>query len=124
MKQLIHLSAAALAVWCIAGYAQSIAPVAAGIPAPATAAAAIQTTDIQFADALQLYRQGRWSAAYGRFVQLADGGHVESARIALVMVRHGADLYGTEWTATQPQVSAWERMVGATGPLHVAYVGE
>ena len=124
MKHLIHLSAAALAVWCIAGYAQSIAPAAAGIPAPAAAAATIPTTDIAFADALQLYRQGRWSAAYGRFVHLADAGHEESARIALVMVRHGADLYGTEWAASQPQVSAWEQMVGATAPLHVVYDGE
>jgi hypothetical protein len=121
MKQLIHLSAAALAVWCIAGYAQSIDPAAAGTPA---AISGVQTGEVVFADALQLYRHGRFSAAYGRFAQLADTGHVESARIALVMLRHGPDLYDADWTATPAQLAAWERMVGGTAPLQLAYHAE
>lgn len=114
MKQLIHLSAAALAVWCIAGYAQSIGPVTPGVQAPA--AAAQQMGEVVFADALQLYRHGHFDAAYERFVHLADTGHAESARIALVMLRHGPDLYGSQWSATPDQVGAWERTAGVAAP--------
>ena len=122
MKQLIHLSAAALAVWCIAGYAQSIGPAAPGVQAPA--AATQQLGEVVFADALQLYRHGRFSAAYERFMHLADTGHGESARIALVMLRHGPDLYGSAWTATPAQVGAWERTAGVAGAQQVALAAQ
>lgn len=124
MKQLIHLSAAALAVWCIAGYAQSIDPAAAGVQAPPAAASAAQTGEVVFADALQLYRHGHFTAAYARFVQLADTGHAESARVALAMLRHGPDLYGHQWTATPEQVAGWERAVGIAPPVQVALAAQ
>ena len=33
-----------------------------------------------FDEAMQLYQDGRWAAAFGRFVTLADCGDAESAR--------------------------------------------
>jgi hypothetical protein len=56
------------------------------------------------------YRQGKWSAAYGHFSNLADHGHAEAARIALVMVRHGTKMYGTNWGASQPQIENWMKL--------------
>jgi hypothetical protein len=94
--------------------------------APVTAAAAASggTQDAAlFAEAMQLYRSSRWSAAYGRFMKLADDGHADSARIALLMLRHGRDFYGAEWTAASSQVTAWERTVAAS-PVSVEYDGE
>lgn len=60
-----------------------------------------------FNEAMELYSVGRWSAAYGRFAALADQGHAESARIALLMLRYGSRLYGRDWGASQPQINQW-----------------
>jgi hypothetical protein len=125
MKQKIALIAAALLIGGAAAYAQArgaglgSAPVAAG---PADAAAASSTA--RFAEALQLYRSGRWAAAYGRFVKLADRGHADAARMALMMLRHGPDLYDTEWAATPEQVAVWTRVADAATPLRVVVVSE
>jgi hypothetical protein len=59
---------------------------------------------------MQLYRQGHWSGAYGRFAALADQGHAEAARIALLMLRHGSKMYGHEWAASQPQIDQWMKL--------------
>ncbi len=63
-----------------------------------------------FTHAMAQYRQGRWSAAYGRFCRLADQGNPEAARIALVMLRHGVTMYGTNWSASQPQIDHWMKL--------------
>ncbi|MDB5898748.1 MAG: hypothetical protein JWP41_2350 [Ramlibacter sp.] len=87
-------------------------------PVPATAARASQPAaapvpqDRAFAEAVLLYRAGRWSASYGHFMALADAGHVRSARIALAMQRDGADAYGTSWDATTQQLLEWEHTAG------------
>lgn len=67
-----------------------------------------------------LYTQHRWSGAYGRFAALADRGNPEAAQIALFMVRHGAQLYQTAWSATQPQIAQWVRLSRSTMGLFVA----
>lgn len=76
-----------------------------------------------FAEAVDLYRAGRWSAAYGRFATLADRGHVRSARIALAMFRDGPSLYGLQWEAAPAQLDAWRRAAAHKpadpGPLMV-----
>lgn len=77
----------------------------------------------QFAEAVHLYRSGRWSAAYGRFIALADLGHPNAARIALSMHRDSQSRYGTLWDATPQQLQDWERSARRAdpAPLMVAY---
>lgn len=58
-------------------------------------------------EARDLYSQGKWSAAYGRFAQLADEGQAEAAHIALLMVRYGATLYGQDCAASRSQIEHW-----------------
>ncbi|HEY8359055.1 MAG TPA: hypothetical protein VIL30_16485 [Ramlibacter sp.] len=117
--------AAAMCIGCAAVHAQS-ANVVVKTSAGAVEVVGARPAEDQkrFAEALRLYRGGRWAAAYGRFVELADGGDMPSSRIALQMLRHGGELYGTEWTATPSQVRAWERTAAGTGPLRVAVMGE
>jgi hypothetical protein len=64
-----------------------------------------------YAQAQQDFRNGRRAAAYGRFAALADVGHVPSAQIALVMHRHGAELFGAAWDATPAQQRRWTALV-------------
>lgn len=70
----------------------------------------VTSSDVAFSDAMEQYQQGRWSAAYGRFVALADQGHAEAARIALLMLRHGVKMYGNDWSASQPQINEWMKL--------------
>jgi hypothetical protein len=72
-----------------------------------------QADSADFAEALRLYQAQRWSAAYGRFVTLADRGHADSARIAMLMLLYGRELYQTEWSAAPSQIEQWERAVDA-----------
>lgn len=76
----------------------------------ATPAANAPSVQAAFDDAMDQYREGRWSAAYGRFAALADQGHAEAARIALLMLRYGARLYGHHWGASQPQINEWMKL--------------
>jgi hypothetical protein len=128
MRSHAFLLAAALLIAGSASRAQADDPAQvhlALVPASAATAASGSGPDqALFAEALRLHRSGRWSAAYGRFLQLADAGHVDAARIALQMLRHGGELYGTEWTAAASQVAAWERTVGEPRPYQVVQHGE
>lgn len=67
-----------------------------------------------FEAAMQAYQEGRYPAAYGRFVKLASGGHAEAARIALAMHRYGPQLYGSQWDAAPHQLRDW--IAAASGP--------
>ncbi len=64
-----------------------------------------------FSRALEAFRGGHHAAAYGRFAVLADAGHVDSAQIALVMLRHGDGLFGSDWSATTAQQQRWSALV-------------
>jgi len=64
----------------------------------------------EFNQALAQYRAGRFAAAYGAFSRMADAGDAESARIALVLLRHGEKLNGGIWSASQPQITRWIRL--------------
>lgn len=75
--------------------------------AAATSPADAARADTQFNEAMDLYGTSRWAAAYGRFAALADRGHAEAARIALLMLRYGSRLYGHDWGASQPQINQW-----------------
>ena len=76
--------------------------------APATAAA---KDDWAFTQAVEQYQRGRWSDAYGRFIELANDGDRDAARIALFMYRYGPRLYGSHWDASPDNVEAWELLV-------------
>lgn len=123
MKPHSFLLAALLATACGAGHAQAAGTAAAAVR-PYAAASDEVPLDPAFAHALASLRQGRTSEAYGRLLRLADGGHADAAGVALVMLRHGSALYGTEWTAAPSQVAAWERTVRGAKPLQLVFFGE
>ena len=74
------LSALALALACLA--------------APAVAA------DYDFDGALQSYRSGRMSEAYGRMLTLGLKGDPDAARIALFLGEQGPMVHGALWELT------------------------
>jgi hypothetical protein len=69
---------------------------------------------------VRLFRSGRFAAAYGRFAQLADAGHAPSARIALVMVEQGPQLFGSDWDAWPQQLQDWADLARLPAPVTVA----
>jgi hypothetical protein len=83
---------------------------------------AIAAPDPTFTEAVQEYRAGRWSSAFGRFITLANDGNVEAARIALFMQLHGRQLYGSDWDASEDDIALWSRMTGALAPGQVERV--
>jgi hypothetical protein len=64
-----------------------------------------------YAYAIQLFDEKRYSAAFGRFMRLADAGHAPSAQIALDMLINGPDLYNGHWTATRGQLKLWRQLI-------------
>lgn len=63
--------------------------------------------DSAHAQALAQFRAGRHADTYGRLMPLADAGHVPSAQLALLMLRNGKAMFGSEWSATEPQQLRW-----------------
>jgi hypothetical protein len=53
------------------------------------------------------FRERQFPAAYGRFMRLADAGHVASAQVALVMLQNGSSLFGHDWSASPEQQRRW-----------------
>lgn len=80
--------------------------VAATPPSPASVGA-------DFAQASTALRGGHWSAAYARFVRLADAGHAPSASIARWMHANAAT-FGTRWSATPAQLRYWGALEAAS----------
>ena len=62
-------------------------------------------------EALSAFRAHRYSAAFGRFAELADTGHVPSAEMAILMLRYGSALFGSDWTASASQQARWQALV-------------
>lgn len=89
-------------------------------------AAPADTADdrLRFDQALEMYREGRFSAAFGRFAGLANRGHPDAARIAIGMVRYGRELYGTEWSASAWQLRQWSSAVRSSADFQSAAAGE
>ena len=90
------------AALCVAGFATLAAT-------SATAA----TVDDEFGAAMQNYDDCRYAIAYVGLAGLADGGHAEAARIALLMVRYGPQLYGGQWSASSYQIENWMRLASS-----------
>lgn len=71
--------------------------------------------EIEYAHAVQDFRAGRISPAFGQFVELANRGDVDSARIALFMHSYGPVLYGKQWDAMPADVAYWAQLVRNSG---------
>lgn len=68
-----------------------------------------------FDAAIALYERGEWEPAFETLARLADEGDALAAKLALLMLRYGAPLYGTRFNAIPTQVARWARQVlGAT----------
>lgn len=88
--------------------------VSAGAESPVSLSSAQQTT---YERALGYFRIARYSAAYGRFAQLADAGHAPSARIALLMVGEGVALFDSAWSASPGQLRRWQALAASAAAL-------
>jgi hypothetical protein len=64
-----------------------------------------------FEAAVALYERHRWAAAYEMLCRLADRGDAPSSKLALLMLRYGASLYGTRFTARPEQIARWADQV-------------
>ncbi|MDH4287872.1 MAG: hypothetical protein OEV65_03920 [Aquincola sp.] len=60
-----------------------------------------------FDRAMDDYVAQRFDAAFDGFAQLADSGHCEAARIALLMRAHGARLYGRSFRVDAARRQRW-----------------
>lgn len=72
--------------------------------------------------AVDSFRAQHYAAAYGRFAELADAGHVPSARLAVAMLHNGAALFNSEWSASLDQQRRWNALVVNGGRQHMAMV--
>jgi hypothetical protein len=91
-----HLAQAALALAC--GLAPAMA-----FSQPA--AADSRTT--AFVAAMAAYESNHWPQAFAALSTLADQGHAEAQRVALLMWRHSMALYGTKFDASAAQRQQW-----------------
>lgn len=64
----------------------------------------------RFAEAVAQYKAGRYSDAFGRFVELANAGDPDAARIALFMNQYGPFLYGSHWDAAPDELGHWTQL--------------
>ena len=72
-----------------------------------------------FDRAIAHFAHGRWKAAFDELVPLADAGHPEAARIAMLMTTRGPRLFGRTFTASPEQRRLWlgaTSAAGTTGP--------
>lgn len=63
--------------------------------------------DVRFEAGLLAYERNHWDEAYATFAALADGSDRESARIALLMLGHAKQLYGSAFSASADQAQRW-----------------
>ena len=63
----------------------------------------------RFGEAMRLMEDGHWRQAFTRLAELADVGHPQSARIALLLVRYGTRLFGGSFRASAQQLESWQR---------------
>jgi hypothetical protein len=78
----------------------------------ASAGAAAQTSDAaglapSFDAAMVDYQRQHFAAAFDALSRLADAGHAEAARVALLMHANGPRLYGQRFDAAPQRRTAW-----------------
>lgn len=98
-----------------AALALALVATLAGWSAPAAASPAAALAEREYADAVQSFRAGRTSVAFGQFMALAKRGDVDSARIALFLYSYGPVLYGKQWDVFPSDVDYWNTLVRNSG---------
>ena len=88
---------------------------AAAILATSPPAHAAGAADREYQEAVQAFRAGRTSDAFGRFIDLANRGDVDAARIALFMHSYGPVLFGKQWDAGSQDVAYWTTLLHNNG---------
>jgi hypothetical protein len=63
----------------------------------------------RFDEAIELMESGRWAASFACLAELADAGHPQAARIALIFVKRGTSLFGGVFHASPEQRACWQR---------------
>ena len=63
----------------------------------------------RFDEAMTLMEDGRWQQAFARLAELADAGHPQAARIAMLYVQRGTSLFGGHFSASARQREFWQR---------------
>lgn len=76
---------------------------------PARAAGVAYT----YEEAVSRFREGRWADAYGRFMDLANKGDADAARISLFMLRYGPALHGARWHALPHEILRWQKLASS-----------
>jgi len=77
-----------------------------GLGAQAQTGAPVETRST-FERAMDEYEAQRFEAAFDGFARLADTGHREAARIALMMRAHGSRLYGRSFQVDPARRQRW-----------------
>lgn len=68
-------------------------------------------SDREYDEAVRSFKAGRVSLAFGQFLDLANRGDVDAARVALFMHAYGPSLFGKQWDAAPEHVAHWDRLV-------------
>jgi hypothetical protein len=76
-------------------------------PRVAASAAGPAPVPTAFDQAMMLYQKQHFAQAYAALARLADDGHPEAARIALLMRAHGTRLFGGTYPASAEQRARW-----------------
>lgn len=67
----------------------------------------VRAQDGAFERAMLDYEEARHAQAFDALARLADGGHADAARIALLMVSHGPRLYGRRFEVDGVRRERW-----------------
>ena len=84
-----------------------------GTDASAAASGGAPSSNVgaRFDTAVRLYEGGHWEQAFATLAALADHGDARAAKLALLMLRYGAPLYGTTFVAKPLHVARWAQRV-------------
>ena len=67
---------------------------------------------LRFDEAMRLATHEQWAPAFDALAGLANAGHPASARMALMLARRGAALFGGRFAATAQEVHHWQIIGG------------
>ena len=65
---------------------------------------------LRFEHAMQRFQKAEWSEAFIDLRALANRGHPPAARIALMLARRGASLFGGRFHATEQERARWQSL--------------
>ncbi len=92
-------------------FVAALATVAFAAALPAHAGDPVPASPVGLDQAHEEYVAGRYRPAFEAYARLADGGDVEAARIATLMVRFGPRLYEEGIWASPERLQHWRRLL-------------